>query len=79
MPVEALSADVHQDNIEQTICVSGYTATVRPSTTYTNGVKLKLLKEQGLSASAAADFELDHRVPLALGGKPTNAAASGIT
>ena len=72
VPVEALNADVHQDNIEQTICVSGYTATVRPPTSYTNGVKLKLLKEQGLPASDAAEFELDHRVPLALGGNPRN-------
>ena len=72
VPVEALNADVHQDNIERTICVSGYTATVRPSTSYTNGVKLKLLNEQGLPASDAAEFGLDHRVPLALGGNPRN-------
>ena len=72
VPQEALNADVQQDTIQQTICVAGYTASVRPSTTYTNGVKLKLLREQGLPASAANEFELDHRIPLALGGHPRN-------
>ena len=72
MPEEALTTEVQQDTIQQTICVSGYTASVRPSTTYTNGVKLKLLREQGLPASAAKEFELDHRIPLALGGHPRN-------
>jgi hypothetical protein len=72
VPVEALNADVRQETIQQTICVPGYTASVRPSTTYTNGVKLKLLRERGLPASAAAEFELDHRTPLALGGHPRN-------
>jgi hypothetical protein len=71
-PVEALNADVRQDTIQQTICVAGYTASVRPSTTYTNCVKLKLLRERELPATAAADFELDHRIPLALGGHPRN-------
>lgn len=70
LPEEALNADVQQATVQQTICVAGYTASVRPSTTYTNGVKLKLLREQGLPASAASEFELDHRVPLALGGHP---------
>lgn len=72
VPDEALNADVRQDTIQKTICVAGYTASVRPSTTYTNGVKLKLLREQALPASVAIDFELDHRIPLALGGHPRN-------
>lgn len=72
VPAEALSTDVRQETIQQTICVAGYTASVRPSTNYTNGVKLKLLRDQGLPASAASEFELDHRIPLALGGHPRN-------
>jgi hypothetical protein len=71
-PSEALNLDVNQDTIHQTICVSGYTASVRPFTSYTNGVKLKLLREQGLPSTATVDYELDHRVPLALGGHPRN-------
>jgi hypothetical protein len=72
VPTEALNPDVRQETIQQTICVSGYTASVRPSTTYTNRVKAKLLRETGRSPTAAADYELDHRLPLALGGHPRN-------
>lgn len=72
VPAEALNPDVRQETIKQTICVPGYTASVRPSTTYTNGVKLKLMREQSVPATEATSFELDHRVPLALGGHPRN-------
>lgn len=72
VPHEALNPDVRQETIHQTICVPGYTASMRPSTTYTNGVKAKLLRETGRPPAAASDFELDHRVPLALGGHPRN-------
>lgn len=70
VPSEALNPDVRQDTIQQTICQPGYTASVRPSTTFTNGVKLKLLRERGLPALASQDYELDHVIPLALGGHP---------
>ena len=69
-PPGALNVDVSQTTIHQTICVPGWTATVRPSTSYTNGVKLKLLREQGMAPSDASRYELDHHVPLALGGHP---------
>jgi hypothetical protein len=72
VPSEALNPDVRQETIRQTICVPGYTASVRPSTTYTNGVKAKLLRERDLPQAAAAQYELDHRIPLALGGHPRN-------
>jgi len=74
VPVEALNPDVSQATLADTICVPGYTASIRPSTSYTNGVKTKLLREQGLPPSAAPQYELDHRVPLALGGSPRNLA-----
>jgi hypothetical protein len=44
---------VTQANIHQTICVPGWAATVRPSTSFTNGVKAKLLREQGLPQADA--------------------------
>ena len=66
----ALNPNVTQTRIAQTICVPGYTKSVRPSTTYTNGVKRKLLREAGLSESDKSEYELDHIVPLALGGHP---------
>lgn len=70
VPVRALNPDVRQDTIQQTICTPGYAASVRPATSYTTGVKLKLLREASIPKQRAPDFELDHRVALALGGHP---------
>jgi hypothetical protein len=69
---EVLNPDVRQDTINQTICVSGYTKTVRPAVSYTNGIKRILMRKQGINLSRAREFELDHREPLALGGHPRN-------
>jgi hypothetical protein len=69
-PPGALFDDVTQSNISTTICISGWTATVRPSTSFTQGVKRKLLREAGIDGSQAIHYELDHFVPLALGGHP---------
>ena len=66
----ALNPDVDESTIGVTICVSGYTKTVRPATSYTNGVKRKLMRDAGIDAAGIGDFELDHIVPLALGGHP---------
>jgi hypothetical protein len=66
----ALNPDVDEDTIGRTICVSGYTKSVRPATSYTNGVKKKLMREAGIDAARIGDYELDHIVPLALGGHP---------
>lgn len=72
VPVEVLNPDVRQDTIYETICEKGYTKSVRPSSLYTNGVKRKLMQEQGIDWARAAEMELDHRVPLVLGGHPRN-------
>jgi hypothetical protein len=61
---------VDEGTIDATICVSGYTKSVRPATRYTNGVKKKLMREAGIDAALIGDYELDHIVPLALGGHP---------
>jgi hypothetical protein len=66
----SLNHDVTPETIASTICVSGYTAMVRPASVYTNGVKLRLLQTAGQDPSRAGEYELDHIVPLALGGHP---------
>jgi hypothetical protein len=66
----ALNPDVDEDTIDGTICLSGYTKSVRPATSYTNGVKKRLMREAGIDAARIGDYELDHIVPLALGGHP---------
>lgn len=62
---------VTQENIDQTICVSGWTKTIRPPASYTNRLKLKQMAEQHLPGKAS-DYEEDHLISLELGGNPTN-------
>ena len=69
-PPGAIDDGVAQANIQQTICVPGWTDTIRPSTSYTNALKAKHQRDQGLPASDATTYELDHFIPLALGGHP---------
>lgn len=63
---------VTQANIASTICVAGYSAKVRPPVGYTNRLKLKKMHTLGLTGSPA-DYELDHLIPLSIGGAPASA------
>ncbi|MGH8961218.1 MAG: DUF3761 domain-containing protein, partial [Jatrophihabitantaceae bacterium] len=69
----AINPAVTQANIGRTICVSGWTATVRPPSSYTTA-----LKERQLATgyayrgdTATGDYEEDHLISLELGGSPT--------
>ena len=70
----AYNPDVTQDTINSTICVSGWTATVRPSTSYTNALKVQQIAAYGYADTSTSDYEEDHLVPLELGGAPKDAA-----
>jgi len=61
---------VTQSTIGSTICVSGWTATVRPPSSYTTALKIQQIVEYGYSDTSTADYEEDHLVPLELGGAP---------
>lgn len=61
---------VRQETIRATICTPGWTKTVRPPTSYTNALKRKRLAAAGQPIYAAGKYELDHVVPLNLGGAP---------
>jgi hypothetical protein len=63
---------VTQANIKTTICVSGYTATVRPPVSYTNTLKVRQIGEYGFSDPNLRNYEEDHLIPLELGGNPTD-------
>lgn len=65
-----LNPQVTEQTMKQTICAPGYTRAVRPSSSYTSSVKAKLLRETGLDESLMSEYELDHIVPLELGGHP---------
>jgi hypothetical protein len=63
---------VTQANIHQTICVSGWTATIRPPASYTNQLKIEGIAEYGFSDTNPKDYEEDHFIPLELGGNPAD-------
>jgi hypothetical protein len=62
--------EVTQDNIKQTICVSGWTAAVRPPSSYTTKLKVKQIGEYHYKDKKLADYEEDHLISLQLGGHP---------
>ena len=66
-----INPNVTQDNIKQTICVSGWTKTIRPPASYTNKLKAKQMAALGLTGKAS-DYEEDHLISLELGGNPTD-------
>ena len=66
-----LNPDVTQANIKSTICVHGWTKTVRPPTSYTNDLKQKQIREYGVGGSQS-DYQEDHLISLELGGHPTD-------
>lgn len=66
----ALNPAVSQATIASTICVSGWTATIRPPSSYTSSLKVEQLAAFGYTDQNARDYEEDHRLPLELGGSP---------
>ena len=65
-----INPDVTQETINQTICVRGWTKTVRPVVDYTNSIKRELMQKRGIPPEAESSIRLDHKIPLALGGSP---------
>ena len=70
----ATNPAVTQANIKETICVVGWTATIRPPVTYTNQLKYRQL-HSGYNLNGdldMQDYEEDHQVPLEVGGNPSS-------
>ncbi|HEV2427971.1 MAG TPA: hypothetical protein VGS61_07110 [Acidimicrobiales bacterium] len=60
--------------IHSTICVSGYSSSVRPPESYTESLKYRQL-DSGYNLrgdTRAGDYEEDHLIPLEVGGNPTS-------
>lgn len=64
----ATNPAVTQATIHTTICMPGYTATVRPPEQTTETLKRKMLKASGYTDQKLADYELDHFIALEVGG-----------
>lgn len=67
----AVDPAVTPENINATICVSGYARSVRPSYNFTGAIKRQLMRSEH-PGERYAGYELDHLIPLALGGAPAD-------
>jgi hypothetical protein len=70
----ALNSAVTQETIGATICVRGWTRTVRPPREYTSALKRQQLREFGYTDRKMGDYEEDHLIPLAFGRQPDRSA-----
>ena len=68
----AIDPDITQRNIDATICQSGYSRSSRPPYSVTGRLKRRMMLEQH-SGEPLANYELDHLVPISLGGAPLDA------
>jgi hypothetical protein len=68
----ALNPAVTQATIARTICVSGWTSTVRPPESITEREKLASMRSYG-DRGSTSDYEYDHLVALELGGAVNDA------
>jgi hypothetical protein len=66
-----LNPDVTQATIRTTICVRGWTRSIRPPTEYTNALKLRQMRTYRETGPPSA-FQEDHLISLELGGHPTD-------
>jgi Protein of unknown function (DUF3761) len=72
----ATNPSVTQANIGHTICVSGWTATIRPFSSATTALKVEQLATGYTykGDTATGDYEEDHLISLELGGAPSSEA-----
>ncbi len=68
----ALNPAVTQRDIYSTICVRGWTRTVRPPESYTERLKREQIRQYAYRDRWLRDYEEDHLVPLELGGSPAS-------
>jgi hypothetical protein len=70
----ATNPAVAQSNIHSTICISGYTKTIRPLASYTTRLKKQQLAStySRYGSTDTSLFEEDHLIPLEVGGNPTD-------
>lgn len=68
----AINPEVTQANIATTICKSGWTATIRPPSSYTTALKKRQIDQYGFTDKTLGSYEEDHLISLQLGGDPVN-------
>lgn len=68
----ATDPSVTQNNIQDTVCVRGYTDQVRPDKKYTNRLKHEQIQQYNYVDRDPRHYELDHLIPLNIGGSPSD-------
>ena len=66
----AINLNVTQDNIQSTICVKGFTKTIRPPAHLTNKLKKSQIRAYGYADRNPKHYEEDHLIALSIGGAP---------
>jgi hypothetical protein len=66
-----LNPEVTQATIASTICVEGWTGTIRPPSSYTSALKEEQMAALG-RPGAPSDYQEDHFISLGIGGHPTD-------
>ncbi len=73
-----LDERVTQQSIRETICRPGYASAVSPPFDELMAHKDRMLAERGIDADDGAEFALDRRVPVVLGGSPDAPSNLGL-
>jgi len=66
----AIDPSITQANVLSTVCVKGYTKTVRPPAYVTNKLKKEQIVLYGYIDTNPTHYEEDHLIPLSIGGNP---------
>jgi hypothetical protein len=67
----AIDPAISQANIDATICRPGYARAARPAYAITGPLKRRMMDAQH-PGERMADYELDHLIPISIGGAPLN-------
>ncbi len=67
----AIDVSISQGNLATTICSYGFIESLRPSFSLSEPAKYSLMKSYGYGGFRLHNYELDHLVPLELGGAST--------
>ena len=68
----AINPEVTQANLQYTVCVEGYTKTIRPPADFTNNLKRLQISEYGYADRNPKHYDEDHLIALSIGGAPND-------
>jgi len=66
----AINPAATQDNLDVTVCKSGWASSIRPPSAYTSALKVAQIVEYGYADKDPRHYQEDHLVALEIGGAP---------